>query len=123
VALGETVKAKDAVGWLIDYAGPTNDAIATAWKLASGTATGIAKRPLEAGKLSGVPADVPGLPDADGPQNEAARAAIVACMKAATGVTLAEALPLQAKLAAEFLASATCKSGRVGAEYARTMVV
>lgn len=120
---GEPVKAKDATGWLIDFAGPLNDAIATAWKLASGAPAGITKRPLETGKLVGIPEDVPGLPPVDGPQNEAARAAIVACMRAASGVTLAEALPLQAKLAAEFLASATCRSGRVGAEYSRTMVV
>jgi hypothetical protein len=36
-------------------------------------------------------------------------------------VPLTEALPLQAKIAAEFLASAACREGRVGAEAARTL--
>ena len=44
-------------------------------------------------------------------------------IQASCGVSLVEALPLQARLAAEFLASRACRDGRVGAEYARTMLV
>jgi enoyl-CoA hydratase/carnithine racemase len=116
---GEPVKAPDAVGWLIDRAAPMNDALATAWALARGTASGIARRPLAAGALD-VAADTAKLPPADGPLAETARAKILECVRRAAGVPLGEALAIQARLAAEFLASPACREGRVGAEYART---
>ncbi len=119
---GEPVKAKDAAGWLIDAALPVNDALALAWGLASGAKT-LAKRPLEAGALAGVPSDGAGLPPADGPLTQAARDAIAQCIAKSCAVPAADALALQAKLAAEFLASKACREGRVGAEYARVMSV
>jgi enoyl-CoA hydratase/carnithine racemase len=117
---GEPVRAKEAVGWLIDAAAPMNEALRTAWALATG-AGGPAKRPFEGGALAGVPADVAGLSPADGPGTEAARGAIVRLVAQSCGVPAAEALALQARIAAEFLASKPCRDGRVGAEYARTM--
>ena len=120
---GEAVKAKDAVGWLIDAAQPMNEALATAWALANGTAKGIAKRPLETGALAGVPTTSDKLAAPDDPLVEAGRAGIVACMTAGCGTTAAEALPLQAKLAAEFLASKPCRDGRVGQEASRVLAV
>src|SRR5207244_9364459 len=53
---GDPVAAPDAVGWLIDYAGPLEDALGTARALAAGTGT-LARRPLAAGRLEGVPCD------------------------------------------------------------------
>ncbi len=120
---GAPVKAKDAVGWLVDYAGPMEDALETAWKLASGGEHGLTRRPLETGALSGVPQDVAGLPPADDPADAHARAAIMTCIQQSCGKPLSEALALQARIAAEFLASPACREGRVGAECARTMAV
>ncbi len=120
---GEAVKAKDAVGWLVDAAEPLDRALATAWALASGSRTDIARRPLAAGPLAGVPTSPPALAAPDDPLVEAGRAGIVACMTAACGTTATEALALQAKLAAEFLASKACRDGRVGQEAARVMTV
>ncbi|MCG6955557.1 MAG: hypothetical protein LJF04_06150 [Gemmatimonadetes bacterium] len=118
---GQAVTAKDAVGWLIDYAGPMEDALAQTWKLAS-AAEGSA-RTLADGALEGVPTEVTGLPEADSPASEAARAAILRCAHDASGVTLAEALAVQAKQAAEFLAGPDCRGGAVGADYEKTMKV
>jgi hypothetical protein len=73
--------------------------------------------------LKGVPNDASDLPPADGPANEQARARIMACIQASCGASLAEALPIQAKHAAEFLASRACKAGAVGADYMKTMAV
>ncbi len=116
---GRTVKASDAVGWLIDDAGKTDDVLARAWKLAS---DGVApKRSLEARPLAGDPAEVAGLPEADGPGTEAARRAIAECVRRSCAAPLAEALEIQARLAAEFLESDACRAGRVGAEAARVM--
>jgi len=46
---------------------------------------------------------------------------LAACITQSCGVALPDALPLQARIAAEFLASPACREGRVGAEAARVM--
>jgi enoyl-CoA hydratase/carnithine racemase len=116
---GAPVKAADAVGWLIDFAGSEDESLKRAWALASGDRA-QPRRPLAAGALE-VPSDVAGLPPADGAANEAARRAIMDCIQRACRATLAEALPLQARIAGEYLHSKACREGRVGAEQARTM--
>lgn len=120
---GEAVKAKDAVGWLVDAAEPMDRALATAWALASGTRKDVARRGLEAGALAGVPTTSATLAPPDDPLVEAGRAGIVACLTASCAKSAMEALPLQAKIAAEFLASKPCRDGRVGQEAARVMAV
>ena len=119
---GRPVKAIDAVGWLVDHAAPLDDALRVAWSLASG-GEGPPRRPLEEGPLGGGLEPPAGLPEADGPAVEAGRRAIMECVRAACGATLADALALQARLAAEFLAGEACRRGAVGAERARTMNV
>jgi enoyl-CoA hydratase/carnithine racemase/3-hydroxyacyl-CoA dehydrogenase len=118
---GRPVAAADAVGWLVDYAGPLEDALAETWRLAS-EADG-ATRPLAEGVLKGVPTDVPDLPEAESPAAEVARMAIVACVRGSCAATLAEAHGISAKLAADFLAGPECRAGAVGAEYEKTMIV
>lgn len=120
---GRPVGAKDAVGWLVDFAGPEEEALATAWKLASGDDHGIAKREVEAGAVKDLPSDVPGLPAAGSPATEKARAAIFETARAACGVPLAEALEVQARHSSEFMTSDTCRRGAVGADYVKTMKV
>lgn len=120
---GQAVKAKDAVGWLVDAAAPMDQALATAWGLATGARADVPRRGLEAGPLAGVPTTSPTLAAPDDPLVEAGRAGIVACLTASCGTTATEALPLQAKLAAEFLASKACRDGRVGQEAARVLAV
>ncbi|NQU24210.1 MAG: hypothetical protein HQ567_23255 [Candidatus Nealsonbacteria bacterium] len=119
---GAPVKAKDAVDWLIDYAGPMQDALATAWNLASGKATGPALRKLDQRALEGIPTDG-GVPASDNPATEAARQAIMETITASCGVPLPEALDVQARHSAGFTVTAFCKKGSIGAEYAKTMMV
>ena len=107
----------------MDYAGPLHEALPMVWKLATGGDHGIAKRTVQSGPLRGLPTDLGGLPEADSPGMETARAAIMECVQAACGTDLSEALTVQAKLAAEFLTSSTCRAGVVGAEFARTMAI
>ncbi len=120
---GRPARATDALGWLVDYAGPLDQAIQTAWKVASGSDHGLQQRTVEGGALKKIPTDVGDLPAADSPAMEAARAAIIECMQQACALPLSEALEVQAKRSADFLASATCREGQVGAEYTRTMSV
>lgn len=121
---GRPVKAEDARGWLVDHSGPMGDALAAAWRLAS-AAEGAddGRRPVEEGPLEGLGAWMPSVADADSPQMAAGREAILACVQAATEVGAAEALNVQAKIAADFLAGPVCARGAVGAEYAKTMKV
>lgn len=114
---GESLKASDAVGWLVDFAGPLEEAIRAAWRFANGEGKA---REVEEGPLPGVLGDVPGLPEA-GPGVMAARKAILDTVARSCAVGLSEALAVQADLAADFLASPHCRKGVVGAERARAM--
>ncbi len=120
---GRPAWARDAVGWLVDYAGPLDKAILTAWKVAAGADHGLRRRTVEEGALKGIRTDVSDLPAADSPVMDTARAAIIECMEQACATPLSEALEVQAKRSADFLASATCREGQIGAEYTRTMSV
>ena len=118
---GKSVRAEDAVGWLIDATGSVNESLATAWELASGTSK-IARRTFAEGVLTGLP-DPTGLPAAEGPSLEAGRKAILDCVKASCGATLADALTIQAKHSAEFFRTSACRRGRIGGEFSKTMAV
>jgi enoyl-CoA hydratase/carnithine racemase/3-hydroxyacyl-CoA dehydrogenase len=120
---GRPVRAKDAVGWLVDYAGPMDLALQEAWKVVTDGDHRLPERSLERGALDGIPSDVRELPAADTPASEAARQAIVACIQDACGASLSEALTIQAKRAADFIASPACQEGRIGAEFKRTASV
>jgi enoyl-CoA hydratase/carnithine racemase len=120
---GQAVKAADAVGWLVDWAGSEAEAYGVVWRLASGEEKGLARRTLEPGALADLPAPPPDLPAAGSPSAAAARAAILGCVAAACGAPLAQALEIQARLSAEFMASDTCRRGAVGTEFAKTVLV
>jgi enoyl-CoA hydratase/carnithine racemase len=120
---GRAVRAKDAVGWLIDYAGSLDDVLQTAWKIASKGKHGVERRAVESGPLQKVPMEAPGLPEPDAPLVEEARTAIMGCIQEACAATLADALAVQAKRSADFMTSKWCQTGAVGAEYTKTMAV
>lgn len=119
---GGTVRAKDAVGWLIDYAGPLEPALRTTWQIVTGGDHGLKRRAVEKGSLSGVPRDVAGLPAPDA-GTAAARAAITECIQRACAAPLDEALTIQSRLSGDFLASKACRHGHVGSEHRKTMEV
>jgi len=119
---GAPVKAKDAVGWLIDYSGPMRDSLQTAWNLASGQASSLTMRTLDDGVLTGIPADV-GVSASDNPATEAARTAIMQSIRSSCGAPLSEALDVQAGHSADFTVTTFCRKGSIGVEYQRTMMV
>jgi enoyl-CoA hydratase/carnithine racemase len=110
---GKAVTAKDAVGWLTDYAGSLNDALQKVWLIASGGDHGLALRNLNQDALT-VPADVAGLPPAGDALTEAARKAIMDTIQAACGATLTQALDIQAKHSAGFMITKACNKGAIG---------
>jgi len=119
---GAPVKAKDAVDWLIDFAGPMHESLRTAWQLASGGAAGLPIRRLDEGMLKNIPADV-GLSVPDSPATEAARKAILETIRDSCAVPLSEALDVQARHSAGFTVSSFCRQGSIGAEHQKTMMV
>jgi len=118
---GRSVKAEDAVGWLIDASGSVNESLANAWAIASG-ASKVERRAFNDGVLSGLP-EPAGLPATEGPSLEAGRKAILDCIRASCGASLADALAIQAKHSAEFMKTPACRKGRVGSEFSKTMAV
>ncbi len=120
---GRAIKAGAAVGWLIDYAGPLNEALGMAWKVASGADHRLPTRATKTAALDGAAREVRGLPSAGSPAMEAARKAIVECIERACHSSLAEALSVQAQSSADFMTSTPCREGRVGTEFLRTMSV
>ena len=119
---GEQVRAEDAVGWLIDYAGSHNEALQIAWKIATGKDHGLAKRDVKGNTLGEISFDIK-LQEPGNPGMEAARKAIIENIRDSCGVDLKEALTIQAKHSADFMISAACKNGIIGAECKRVMDV
>ena len=119
---GAPVKAKNAVGWLVDAAGPLQQSLATAWSLATGTATSIQLRTLEKGTLKDIPTDA-GISASDNPATEAARKAIMDCIQASCGASLSEALSVQARHSGNFSVTSFCNRGSIGADRSKTMMV
>lgn len=137
---GRPRKAADCRGWLVDFAGPLEEALAAAWALVRGERDGsdrssasgssgpsIARRPLTAGAMPQVAGELDAaleaVPAADSSQMEGGREAIAECIRESTAVDAAEALEVQAKLAAQFLAGPACAAGVVGQAYRKTVKV
>jgi hypothetical protein len=99
------------------------EVLAAAWSTARGKQGGLGTRELRTGPLREVLTEVGDLPAPDSPATEAARRAIVDCVRASCGASLSEALSVQASHSARFMRSRECREGRVGAERDRTMNV
>jgi enoyl-CoA hydratase/carnithine racemase len=115
---GRPVKAKNAVGWLVDYAGPLDDCIKTCWLIAKGD-NAITRRTVNEKRLAGIPTDLSDMSAAAGASMRAGRKAILETILASCGVPLSEAIGVQATLSGEFMTSAPCRSGTVGAAFAK----
>jgi len=119
---GNSVPARDAVGWLIDFAGPIEKAAQTAWLIVTNGDHALPMRNLNEKSLAAIPIDV-SLPAADSPTTEAARKAIADCITQSCGTLLADALEVQAKHSAGFMRSRECREGMIGTEAAKVMSV
>lgn len=119
---GKQVSAKDAVGWLIDFAGSHNEALQIAWKIVTGKNHGLVKRDVNENALDEISFDIK-LQAPDNPWMEAARKAIIDTIRNCCGTDLKKALKIQAKHSAEFMVSDACKYGKIGAEFKRVMDV
>jgi len=116
---GRPVRAKNASGWLIDYAGSLDDAIQKTWLIASGGNHGLTERKLVEGALA-LPSDVK-VPAAANQFMADGRKAIMDCVKASCGVPVSQALEIQAKHSAGFMLTKACQKGAIGSTFKKVM--
>jgi enoyl-CoA hydratase/carnithine racemase/3-hydroxyacyl-CoA dehydrogenase len=120
---GKFVKAKESVGWLVDFAGTIEEALTKAWSLVNEGESIQSKRKFEEGALPEIPSDFVGIPLTEDVATNAARHAIFESIRHSCSVGLSEALEIQARHSAEFMTSKHCNRGFVGSDYQKTMVV
>ena len=120
---GKPVKAKKSVGWLTDFAGPLEETINMAWKLASGADHGLKKREVVQDHLKNVTKDLPGLDDTDDPSLEETRKAIIGCIQNTCDAPLSEAISIQSNLSGNFMTTSLFKKGAIGSVYTKTWLV
>ena len=113
---GEAVKAGDAAGWLIDFAGPMEQVLQTAFKVVTEGDHGLERRGLTETALDKVPSELPGL------EGTPAREAIAKTVQESCKAPLAKALEIQARHSGEFMTSKHCRDGVIGQAYARIKI-
>jgi len=110
---GRLIPAGETVGWLVDSVGPMEDALKTAWLVATGGDHGLKRRELREDPFS-IEVEIPGMPPAHDILAEAARQAIVECALASCSSPLSDALEIQAKHSAGFMLTKECREGSIG---------
>jgi enoyl-CoA hydratase/carnithine racemase/3-hydroxyacyl-CoA dehydrogenase len=119
---GQFVKARDSLGWLVDFSGSLDQCLKMAWSMMTDGDHGISKRILETKSLKGLPKEISGLEETADPGIGAARKAIFKTIQDSCQSSLDEALDIQSRHSAEFMVSTTCMKGVIGSEYSKTMV-
>jgi len=120
---GRQIEASEGVGWLLDFAGGLDDTLKIAYEMAADRDHGAVRRGLEEGPLDGVTDAVGELSTAASPGMDAGRKAILQTIRAATGVSLGEALEIQARHSGGFMVSKACRSGVIGSAWKKTTQV
>jgi len=119
---GRSLKAKTAVGWLVDYSGPLTECIRTCWSIAKGESA-LPRRAVNANRLTGIPTEPKGVAPVTGPGMQAGRQAILESIRNSCGAPLSEAITVQAKHSGAFMSSPACRAGVVGSAFAKTASV
>jgi enoyl-CoA hydratase/carnithine racemase len=120
---GKPVEASSAVGWLVDFAGPIEEALKVAYKLASG-AGGIQRRGVCETKLEQIASLAAPELDQPAPQGLVeARQAIWNAVQKSCACTLGEALVVQSKISGSFMAGPLCNQGKIGTEIGKALKV
>jgi enoyl-CoA hydratase/carnithine racemase/3-hydroxyacyl-CoA dehydrogenase len=120
---GRPAEATQATGWLIDFAGPLEKALQTAWKIVTDGDHKLPRRKVEDGALSGLPREISGLPPSDNPLTEIARKAIMDCIQKSCAAPLSEALSIQSRHSGGFMTTPECKQGSIGGDFTKVMTV
>ncbi len=120
---GKPVKAKEAVGWLIDYAGSMEKSLKMSWNIATDGSHGLKKREITKDKLENVPGKLPGLEDTGDALIEDGRKAIIECIQNTCNAPLSEAISIQSKHSGNYMGTSQFKKGAIGTVYTKTWLV
>ena len=120
---GNYIKAKNTIGWIVDYTGNITDCIKMTWKIANEDELALPKRRVEQEPLSDIPGDLNNIAPTDNKVLLNSRLAILNNIRQSCGATCSEALKIQARNSAVFMLSRECRNGFVGSDYAKTMEV
>jgi enoyl-CoA hydratase/carnithine racemase/3-hydroxyacyl-CoA dehydrogenase len=114
---GKQVKAKETVGWLVDYSDTLENSLKKAWQIMEKGKKVLPLRKVDEKPIKNLPFKDAKVPAASDSAVEEARAAIRKCVEDSCGAKLSDAIKIQAKLSAEFMVTKLCRKGRVGSEY------
>jgi enoyl-CoA hydratase/carnithine racemase len=118
---GESVPASQAVGWLVDYAGPREKTLKIVWQIVSRKDHGLRRKDINEDALEVIPHEID-LPASENKMQLTARKSVIDTIQHSCSVPLLEALDIQAKHSAEFMTSDSCRSGKIGSEYSKIMI-
>lgn len=119
---GKSLPASQTVGWLIDYAGPLEKALEMAWKIVTNGNHGLTKRSFQNEAIKDIPDGDYFFDKAENDSIRQARQAIYRTITESLKVPSTEALAIQSKHSAQFMVNDTCKKGKIGMEYKKTMI-
>ncbi|MBE2246804.1 MAG: hypothetical protein IAE67_06065 [Candidatus Competibacteraceae bacterium] len=117
---GKQVKAKDTVGWFVDYAGTLESGIKKSWEIVQKGNGVLPLRKVDPGSLN-ISVKKAKIPSSGNPDFEEAKQAISNCIEQSCNTTLAKAIEVQARHSADFMVTRLCRKGRVGSEYDKIM--
>jgi enoyl-CoA hydratase/carnithine racemase len=113
----KSVKAKEAVGWLVDFSDTMEKTLQKAWEVMEKGKSIVPMRPVKEQALGII--EIAGVAFGTTPDfySESPREAISRCIEDSCNSKLEEAIAIQAKHSASFMLSPQCRSGKVGIEY------
>jgi enoyl-CoA hydratase/carnithine racemase len=118
---GKPIKARQAVGTLLDFAAPIHEALAMARNIMEKGTAALKLREVQSAPIKGLSLKGVVLSPAADALEEAAREAIWNCAEAACKADLKTAIDIQAKHSAAFMLNKACQKGRVGTEAAKVL--
>ena len=117
---GRQISAKQAVGYLVDYSGTFTECLSVIGDILRNDAKALPKRKIIEEALTHIEAAVRQVPLSDNQQIREAQTEIADCVIASCSATADEALLLQSKVSARFIAGKLFRKGKIGIEYDKT---
>ena len=116
---GKQMKAKDTVGWFVDFSDTLENSLKKAWQVMEKGTSALPLRKVEESSLGKIQFDENLFSHANGTGE--ARKAISKCIEDSCSAKLSDAITVQARHSADFMVSKLCRKGRVGSEFDKVM--
>ncbi len=114
---GKPIKAKETIGWLVDFTGSLESVLTKAWQVMKEGKKILPMRELNAKPIKEIHFNGMKLSRLSDVSAGEARKAVTKCIVDSCNASLEDAIAIQAKHSAEFMVTTLCRKGRVGSEY------